>query len=217
MIARLCRPIYDSYPLSKYPSTDDNDAWVYDSFNLLPTNLLQKLNVPYLQCIYRPDAEHQRYWLLNKTYIEMHANKLISVNLLYFWLILYSVLIFEYGSCFKWRLQVGNDSSVSDCSHRYCYHCSTRLVHRLQQRSVYCSHWHSGLIIITTNVWQSLAYSPYDVVVSPPGEYLWNISNYWSPQCLTTPPLSERTWTNRHKIFYANHTTSYVLNSGSMN
>jgi len=42
----------------------------------------------------------------------------------------------------------------------------------------------------TRNAWQSLAYSPHGIVVSPLCEYLWNTPNYWSPQCLTAPPLA---------------------------
>jgi len=35
----------------------------------------------------------------------------------------------------------------------------------------------------TRNAWQSLVWSPLGVIVSPPGKYLWNTPNYWSP-CL---------------------------------
>ena len=67
----------------------------------------------------------------------------------------------------------------------------------------------------TRNVWQSLAYSPFSIVVSPPSEYLWNTPpNYWSPHCIMTPPPRKRSWTKRGKIIDAGRTTSYVLNSG---
>jgi len=38
-------------------------------------------------------------------------------------------------SWFKWCLQVSDDSSGSDCRHRYCYHRSTGLVHRWENRT----------------------------------------------------------------------------------
>ena len=50
------------------------------------------------------------------------------------------------------------------------------------------------------NAWQSLAYSPLGVVVSPPSEYVWNIPNHWSSMCLTASRSNERSWTQRGKI-----------------
>ena len=47
------------------------------------------------------------------------------------------------------------------------------------------------------NAWQSLAYSPLGVVVSPPSEYLWKTLTYWSPECLTAPSHCEHRWTKR--------------------
>jgi len=65
----------------------------------------------------------------------------------------------------------------------------------------------------TRNVWQSLAYSPLDAIVLPPSEYQWkhlliaalpsNPAPYWT-----------YTWSHPRKIFDADCTTSYVLNSG---
>jgi len=98
-------------------------------------HLIWKCNVPYLQCFTDQMQSTNTVWLLNITYIKVHGNKFFSVKYCIFRLILSSIHIFEYGS-----LQVGDDSSVSDCSHRYCYHHSTRLVHSLQQRCVHCSH-----------------------------------------------------------------------------
>jgi len=37
---------------------------------------------------------------------------------------------------------------------------------------------------------------------------------YWSPLCLVSLPRAERTWSHPRKIFDADCTTSYVLNSG---
>jgi len=66
----------------------------------------------------------------------------------------------------------------------------------------------------TRNAWQSLVYSLLGVVVLAPSEYLWNTPYYWSHQCLTAPPPSERSYTKRGKIIDAGHTNCYVLNSG---
>jgi len=58
-----------------------------------------------------------------------------------------------------------------------------------------CDLWMVFMYIIyakvcsTRNVWQSLAYSPLGVVVSPPSKYLWNTPNYWSPECITDHPI----------------------------
>ena len=68
------------------------------------------------------------------------------------------------------------------------------------------------LLLVTWNAWQSLAYSPFCVVVSPHSEYLWNTPNYWLPQCVRGAPRSRHSWTNRGQVTDAGHTNSYVLN-----
>ena len=60
----------------------------------------------------------------------------------------------------------------------------------------------------------SLAYRPLGVVVSPSREYLWKTPNYWSPQCLTTPPLANVGELNVVTIIDAGRTNYYALNSG---
>jgi len=52
------------------------------------------------------------------------------------------------------------------------------------------------------------------IVMLPPSEFLCNAPNYWSPQCLSALPSSERIWTKHGKIIDAGHTTYYILNSG---
>ena len=42
--------------------------------------------------------------------------------------------------------------------------------------------------------WQSIAYSPLGVVVSPPSEYLWNTPSYCSLQFLAAKSHRERSW-----------------------
>jgi len=67
------------------------------------------------------------------------------------------------------------------------------------------------------NAWQTLVYSPLGVVLSPPSEYLWDTPNYWSPQCLSAPPLSERKWTNRGKKFLRLPYNFLRITLGSLN
>jgi len=64
----------------------------------------------------------------------------------------------------------------------------------------------------TRNAWQSLAYSPLGVVVSPPSEYLWDtplITDHHSAD----NSFQANSWPKCGKIIDAGRASSYVLNS----